>query len=66
MLQTNDITDLFKEFFRGFVHWAIFRIFLDNMSMEYVITKNYSYHPKIHGKLLFFALQGLSIQKMSV
>ncbi|PNW36502.1 UNVERIFIED_CONTAM: hypothetical protein BEN50_16610 [Euhalothece sp. KZN 001] len=57
---------MFKEFFRGFVHRAIFRIFLDNMNMKYFIMKDYSCNPKIHGKFLDNILYRGVIRKISV
>nr|OEJ74046.1 hypothetical protein BH720_16610 [Desertifilum tharense IPPAS B-1220] len=66
MLYTNNITDLFKEFFREFFHRVIFRIFLDNMTIGYVIPKVSGYHRKIYGKFLDNILCGGIIQKVSV
>jgi hypothetical protein len=66
MFQTNNITNLFKEFFRGFVHRAIFRTFLDNMTIWYVIQKSSSYHPKLCEKFLDKILYKGIIQKLSV
>jgi hypothetical protein len=52
MLQANDITDLFKELFRRFFPRAIFRIFLDSVTIWYVIQIVSGYQRRLYGMFL--------------
>ena len=66
MLHTNNITDLFKELFRGFVHRRRVRNFRDSTTIRYVIPKVSGYLRKMYGKFLDNILYREIIQKVSV
>ena len=62
----ENITNLFKELFRGFVDRGIFRTFLDSTTIWYVIPKVSGYPRELCGKFLDKILYGGIRRKVSV
>jgi len=62
----ENITNLFKELFRGFVDRGIFRTFLDSTTIWYVIPKVSGYPRELCGKFLDNILYGGIRRKFSV
>lgn len=65
MLQINEITNLFEEFFRILFYRTVSRMFLDSMTIWYFVVIFFGYYRRIYGKFLDIILYSVNIQKVS-